>query len=496
MSNLPVIILFLHIIYYIWEIILQHYKFSIMRNVLFSLLMLCCISAVAQKKVTFKIEKLSKPEELLDLHSHNEIYERLILSDMDLAPYRVKQDNLKIPYNILAKSEAPDSLVSYGYNSFFNGMYQAYADHRPFVLSPDIIWLLISQGFAQHINANQETMRHYFADFSGKLSLIVSADKKPDDPALAWEGIFSKFTGQIQKYAGNNLTELLTCNFSTTTPVEKIASEITIMETVKPYFEFIIIRVVCGIPEITLEGTPEDWEKVLDKAQKLKGYELEWWISELEPLLNEFVKASKGEVNKEFWRNMFKCHSQEKYGVPDTIDGWIVKFFPYDKEGKRNNLKQLERTNCLPDEIVKVDLKYQEIYSDTVKSTPLELWAGFIGLKQNKKNFALRPQIGWMVRKKDVRNDRLKNKLSADSQKDGWGNGIVIRVKEFPSVLLELKEIKRLEIRFIDKVDIPDEISKIKIGNLVLYGKVTKEEIGRIKALLPSTDIKINGSRI
>lgn len=77
-------------------------------------------------------------------------------------------------------------------------MYQAYADHRPFVLSPDIIWLLISQGFAQHINANQETMRHYFADFSGKLSLIVSADKKPDDPALAWEGIFSKFTGQIQ----------------------------------------------------------------------------------------------------------------------------------------------------------------------------------------------------------------------------------------------------------------------------------------------------------
>lgn len=143
-----------------------------------------------------------------------------------------------------------------------------------------------------------------------------------------------------------------------------------------------------------------------------------------------------------------------------------------------------------------MDLKYQEIYSDTVKSTPLELWAGFIGLKQNKKNFALRPQIGWMVRKKDVRNDRLKNKLSADSQKDGWGNGIVIRVKEFPSVLLELKEIKRLEIRFIDKVDIPDEISKIKIGNLVLYGKVTKEEIGRIKALLPSTDIKINGSRI
>ena len=48
------------------------------------------------------------------------------------------------------------------------------------------------------------------------------------------------------------------------------------MESVKPYFEFIVIRIVCGIPEITLEGTPEDWEKVLSKAKSLKGYKLEW----------------------------------------------------------------------------------------------------------------------------------------------------------------------------------------------------------------------------
>lgn len=46
-------------------------------------------------------------------------------------------------------------------------MYQAYADHRPFVLSPDMIWLLISQGFARHINANQESMRNELVDFSG-----------------------------------------------------------------------------------------------------------------------------------------------------------------------------------------------------------------------------------------------------------------------------------------------------------------------------------------
>ena len=466
-----------------------------MKNTLFCLFIFCSVSTFAQNGITFKVEKLSKPEELLHLHSPNEIYESLILSDMDIEPYEIKEKNIKVPYHIIAKSESPDSLVSFGPNSFFNGMYQAYADHRPFVLSPDMIWLLISQGFARHINANQESMRNELVDFSGKLSLIVREDKKLEDPTLSWEKIFPQFTEQISQYAGNHLTELLTCNFSTTTSLEKVASEITIMEAVKPYFEFIIIRIVCGIPEITLEGTPEDWEKLLHKARGLKEYKLDWWISELEPLLEEFVKASKGEVNKNFWRNMFKYHSQKRYGAPNIIDGWIVKFFPYDKEGKRNNLKQLEGRNCLPDEIVKVDVKYQEVYGDAVKETPLEFWAGFIGLEQNKKTFALRPQIGWMVRKKDVNKEGLKSKLSADDQKDGWGSGINIRVKEFPAVLLELKEIKRLDIQFIDTINIPDEISKIKIGSLSLYGKITKEGIERIKRLLPDTDIKINGSR-
>ena len=81
-------------------------------------------------------------------------------------------------------------------------------------------------------------------------------------------------------------------------------------------------------------------------------------------------------------------------------------------------------------------------------------------------------------------------------KRQGFGRGISSRVKEFPSVLLELTEIKKLEIRFINQIDIPDEISKIKIEHLELFGKISKEGIERIKRLLPDSDIKINGSRI
>lgn len=98
-----------------------------MKNTLFCLFIFCSVSTFAQNGITFKVEKLSKPEELLHLDSPNEIYESLILSDMNIEPYEIKEKNIKVPYHIIAKSESPDSLVSFGPNSFFNGMYQAYA---------------------------------------------------------------------------------------------------------------------------------------------------------------------------------------------------------------------------------------------------------------------------------------------------------------------------------------------------------------------------------
>jgi hypothetical protein len=40
-----------------------------------------------------------------------------------------------------------------------------------------MIWLLISQGFARHVSANPEKLRHHFVDFSGKISLIVATEE-------------------------------------------------------------------------------------------------------------------------------------------------------------------------------------------------------------------------------------------------------------------------------------------------------------------------------
>ena len=446
----------------------------------------------AQNGITFQVEDLSKPENLLRLNSHEDIFQRLILSDVRMSSYQIERENIDFPFNFVAKSQLPDSLVSFGYHSFFNGMYQAYADHRPFVLSPDMIWLLINQGFARHINANSENLRHYFVDFSGKVSLIVSTSEiKLDNPNSPWENIFPEFTAQIAEHTGSEIINLLSSDFTTTTSVEKVATEVTIMEAMKPYFEYIVFYAICGIPEITLQGTSEDWQKVLDKTRQLGKYDLRWWTRELEPIIEEFVKASKGRVNKRFWRNMFKYHSKKKYGAPKLIDGWIIKFFPYDKDGRRNNLRNLQGINAsddLPEEIVKVDLTY--IDSETGITTPLELWAGFVGLEQNSDNFALTPKIGWMIRKKDIDNIGLIQSL--ESQR-GW---ISIRVKDFPTELLSLQEIGNVEIEFLDEIIIPDEFANNGVQTLTLKGRIDKAGIERLIILFPDSRIVINGKMV
>ena len=439
-----------------------------------------------QNGITFQVEELVRPEKQLYMSGYDQLYGHLIRS----AGGMYGNDN----ENIIAKSDAPDSLVTFGYHSFFNGMYQAYADHRPFVLSPDMIWLLISQGFARHVNANAEQLRPYFVDFSGKTSLVVvSEDIGLHSPAGEWEKIFPEFTGQIGKYTGKELIDVLTADFSTTTPAGKVASEITIMEAMKPYFEFVAIYGVCGIPEITLKGTPEDWQKVLDKAQALSKYELRWWIGELEPVLKEFVKASKGKVNTRFWRNMFKYHSKKRYGDPDIIDGWIVKFFPYDKDGRPNNLEKLEGlivTDSLPDEIVKVDMTYIELSPDGhTTEISLELWAGFIGLEQKMDDYALTPVIGWMIRKKDVDNVGLQQSFESS------GN-IEIRVVELPEALLKVRKIKSLYVDFVDRIIIPDGLKNVEIEALRLNGKISGPERKRIKNMFPDSRLEINGKVI
>ncbi|MBO7615605.1 MAG: DUF4419 domain-containing protein [Bacteroidales bacterium] len=423
-------------------------------------LSLLAISVAVSAQVTIKVEELSKPEKLLPIG-------------------KVEPDGNTLSVNVDA-----DSLVLIGAHPFFYGMYEAYASHRPFVLSPDMVWMLISQGFSHHINADPEKYRDRIVDFQGKMSLVVESDKPLNE--AEWERLIPELAEEIKKNTQGTIAETIIADFSTTTSYEQIASEITLMETTKAYFEYVFVYIACGIPEVTLLGTTEDWQKVYDKTMQLRSFDLDWWIDELAPILKQFIKASEGNADTKFWRNMFKWHTQKEYGAPNIIDGWIVKFFPYDKYGKRFDLKMLTRDSSLPDEMAEADVRFVEIFEDgSSTETTIELYGGFVGLAQNPENYALTPKIGWKVMKKD-------DTSTIERMKDLMEFGLELKVKEVPEVLKELDVIPSLTLYFKEGVRFPEWMKEVRIGHLNVFGEISKEEQKRLLERCPSPTLRLN----
>ena len=91
----------------------------------------------------------------------------------------ISKDNietLKIVLNKnLPKSKKWDEekIWSFGYNKVLLGYLNAFVDHCPIKVSPNIIWQLILNAFAKHVNNFSEKLRSKFVNFEGVKNLSV-----------------------------------------------------------------------------------------------------------------------------------------------------------------------------------------------------------------------------------------------------------------------------------------------------------------------------------
>merc|ERR1712226_1832981 len=176
------------------------------------------------------------------------------------------------------------------YNMLAWTVYRAFYEHYPITLSPDVIWITIAQGFAQHVNNNAEDLRSCFVEHEGKKQIVISRPEfVKGSPNNDWPGVFPEFSEKIAANVKDpGLTKVIECTFSTTGPVEQITSQITLMDSMKSYFEYVMMC-GCGIPSVELTGTVEDWRAIKQKALALREYDLEWWIDELVKVLDHFI---------------------------------------------------------------------------------------------------------------------------------------------------------------------------------------------------------------
>jgi hypothetical protein len=374
--------------------------------------------AYAQSE-TYQIETLSKPEKLMPTTASNKLYENIDKN--------------------FVKLSVTDDLTDFGTHPVILGYLRAYQNHYPVTISPDIAWLLICQGFANHVNNSPEKIRSQIVNFEGKKTLTVERDisgvKNLAD--FQWETVFPEFAEQIAGFTGKTLIDNLSADFTTTTPTVRVATQITIMESMKEFFNYKVSFTGCGIPEVTVEGSVGDWKKILKRLDYLSKYDLKWWTSELKPVIQKIIDTKEGKLDKQFWMNMVKYHQLGAYGSYNGIDGWLLKFYPYLQGGsppvaekkvtagnvpmnvmlvntndpsyktrtlylRRSEFKEILFVTTLPKEMANVPfvLELKDESGAVKESFNMEFWAGFMGVKQDKQSFNVKPEIGWAINQK------------------------------------------------------------------------------------------------
>ncbi|MCA9691472.1 MAG: DUF4419 domain-containing protein [Myxococcales bacterium] len=300
---------------------------------------------------------------------------------------------------------APSRLVDTGdgFHPLISAVHVAFAQHRPLALSPDHVWLCVAQAVARHVDARAEQLRGELVAHQGRRTLEVRRDDfRRGDPSNDWPAAIATLADALDEILGPRGRALFAARLSTTDDATATAGAIVMMGAVQQFFDY-RVSTLCGIPQVTLEGTPEDWASLRGRVELLEGLGLAWWLPSLRAFLQQCARAAAGDVEEAFWRQLYKAEDASG-GL--HVSGWINALFPYlgdlgADEGDRNSLAtapivEHELEGCLlgqyPSGLTQAPFTWQHFR----EALDMSLVGGFVGVEQDARG-VVRPRIGWAV---------------------------------------------------------------------------------------------------
>ena len=167
-----------------------------------------------------------------------------------------------------------------------------------------------------------------------------------------------------------------------------------------------------------------------------------------------------------------------------------MKFFP-NADGETPD--KVVWNHDMPTEMVHVN--FRQVLTDPATGVPLDtipiqLWAGFVGIEEDAKTYALTPKIGWLARIGDEESDEL-GRYKEQNKYGGNINIDLSRGQEVPVALSKMEHIRTLHLNFWNSpVVIPEWLDKIPIDELHIMGKFTDEEEAQLHQRFPKVMIE------
>lgn len=375
---------------------------------------------------------------------------------------RVRQD-VGRPLLACSHDESSEVILAGGAatHGLVNAVYLAFSEHRPLVLTPDALWITLAQGFAHHITNHAEALRSSVVRHKGKMTL--QAETVELQASQHWAEAVQQWSNGIRQHIQGDLYQLIICDFSTTSPAIRTASQVVMMDAFQQYFDY-ELSCICGIPSITLTGTVDDWVKIRERIDVMATFHLDWWTDRLKPICDGFIATVQGTPSRRFWKHIYS--PKEMYGG-DLITGWVTDLFPYLKHPItnaptiRNPILAMPRekltekdglsSGSIPTGLSRASFTLKSASTD--ESKELELIAGFLGVRQQADGGQLEPEIGWAVVEPDPFTQVL-NKFARAGASDTTSKPLVTdpqdhRLRELLGVGIP-KELVQLMDRFAE----------------------------------------------
>ncbi|CAK4083533.1 unnamed protein product [Aphanomyces euteiches] len=216
-------------------------------------------------------------------------------------------------------------------SGFVLGAVQAYNQHHDLVIRPDDIWLAIMIQFGFFVNGNAETLRESLVKHQGQKELEVT--EIGTLYSVDYGKMAAQMIGKMEEHLVDpTLAQWVLPSFSTTTDHDRIVGSVVMMASMKKYFTY-KFSLRCGIPNVTLLGTVQDWENIRSRVDGLKLYggHMSEWVEMLDGVLDQFVASAKGNVNVDFWQRI--CHHIGGGSGPRYISGWLSVFCVFNEDG-------------------------------------------------------------------------------------------------------------------------------------------------------------------